>query len=148
MSLPNQIARYMSLREPQAESLQVLHEIADGLDFRSVALEQVRAKASDKSRAAKPVAFDTAFPSFCFALATGVGKTRLMGASIYYLWKTKGYRNYFILAPGNQGREIRDSHPISRPCQGKAGLPCRLAIGCTVRFVSGRPRLTGGLQMV
>jgi hypothetical protein len=34
MSLPDQITRYMSLREPQAESLQVLHEIADGLEFR------------------------------------------------------------------------------------------------------------------
>ena len=116
MSLPDQIARYMSLREPQTESLQVLHEIADGLEFRTTSLKAVGLKASEKSRAARPVEFDTEFPSFCFALATGVGKTRLMGASIYYLWKTKGYRNYFILAPGmtiydKLRAELEPSHP-------------------------------------
>jgi type III restriction enzyme len=116
MSLPDQIARYMSLREPQTESLQVLHEIADGLEFRTTSLKTVGLKASEKSRAAKPVEFDTEFPSFCFALATGVGKTRLMGASIYYLWKSKGYRNFFILAPGmtiydKLRAELEPSHP-------------------------------------
>jgi type III restriction enzyme len=112
MSLPDQIARYMSLREPQAESLQVLHEIANGLEFSTTSLKAVGLKASEMSRAARPVEFDTEFPSFCFALATGVGKTRLMGASIYYLWKSKGDRNYFILAPGMTiyDREIRNSH--------------------------------------
>lgn len=100
MNLPSLIARYMSLREPQKDSLAVLHEISDGLDYRSVRLDAVAAKASEMSRAARPVKFDTSFPSFCFALATGVGKTRLMGACIYYLWKAKGYRNFFILAPG------------------------------------------------
>jgi type III restriction enzyme len=115
-TLTLQIARYMSLREPQSESLQVLHEIADGLDFRSATLAQVAVKASEMSRGAKPVEFDTAFPSFCFALATGVGKTRLMGASIYYLWKSKGYRNFFILAPGmtiydKLRAELSPAHP-------------------------------------
>src|SRR4030065_1033162 len=43
--------------------------------------------------------FDYDFPSFCFALATGVGKTKLLGASIYALYKQKGYSNFFIIAP-------------------------------------------------
>lgn len=43
--------------------------------------------------------FDYDFPSFCFALATGVGKTKLLGASIYALYKQKDYRNFFIIAP-------------------------------------------------
>lgn len=43
--------------------------------------------------------FDYAFPSFCFALATGVGKTKLLGASIYALYKEKGYKNFFVIAP-------------------------------------------------
>ena len=30
--------------------------------------------------------FERDFPSLCFALATGVGKTRLMGAFITYLY--------------------------------------------------------------
>jgi hypothetical protein len=39
------------------------------------------------------------FPSLCFALATGVGKTRLMGAFISYLYLAHGIRNFFVLAP-------------------------------------------------
>ena len=50
MSLSDQIARYMSLREPQTESRQVLHEIADGLEFRTTSLQAVGLKASEKSR--------------------------------------------------------------------------------------------------
>ena len=34
-------------------------------------------------------------------MTTGIGKTRLMGACIYYLYKTKGYKHFFILCPGN-----------------------------------------------
>ena len=33
------------------------------------------------------------------SIATGVGKTRLMGACIAYLYLEKGVRNFFILAP-------------------------------------------------
>ncbi len=99
MELPEQIRRYMSLREPQAEGLAVLDAISGSLDYRSASLATAATVASDKSRGAKPIEFDTEFPSICFALATGVGKTRLMGASMYYLWKSKGYRNFFILAP-------------------------------------------------
>jgi type III restriction enzyme len=35
----------------------------------------------------------------CFALATGVGKTRLMGAFICYLHLAHGIENFFVLAP-------------------------------------------------
>jgi len=43
--------------------------------------------------------FERDFPSLCFALATGVGKTRLMGAFIAYLYLTQGNRHFFVLAP-------------------------------------------------
>ena len=43
--------------------------------------------------------FEREFPSLCFALATGVGKTRLMGAFITYLHLAHGARNFFVLAP-------------------------------------------------
>ena len=43
--------------------------------------------------------FEREFPSLCFALATGVGKTRLMGAFISYLFAAYGYRHFFVLAP-------------------------------------------------
>jgi type III restriction enzyme len=43
--------------------------------------------------------FERDFPSLCFALATGVGKTRLMGAFISYLYLEHGVSNFFVLAP-------------------------------------------------
>ena len=43
--------------------------------------------------------FERTFPSLCYALATGVGKTRLMGAFISYLHLAHGNRNFFVLAP-------------------------------------------------
>lgn len=49
----------------------------------------------------------TTFPSFCFAIATGGGKTRLMGACIAHLYKIKGFKNFFILS---KGQTIYDKH--------------------------------------
>ena len=43
--------------------------------------------------------FERNFMSLTFALATGVGKTRLMGAFITYLYCQYGYRNFFVVAP-------------------------------------------------
>ncbi|MDQ3253486.1 MAG: DEAD/DEAH box helicase family protein [Acidobacteriota bacterium] len=43
--------------------------------------------------------FEREFPSLCFALATGVGKTRLMGASLAYLHAAHHVRHFFVLAP-------------------------------------------------
>jgi hypothetical protein len=43
--------------------------------------------------------FEREFPSLCFALATGVGKTRLMGAFIAYLHLAHGLKHFFVLAP-------------------------------------------------
>jgi type III restriction enzyme len=116
MDLPKQITQYMSLREPQAEALEVLHEISGPLDYKTASIASVAATASEKSRSTKPIEFDTAFPSFCFALATGVGKTRLMGGCMYYLWKSKGYRHFFILAPNitiydKLRAELSPAHP-------------------------------------
>ena len=43
--------------------------------------------------------FERDFPSLCFALATGVGKTRLMGAMIAWLYLTGRSQHFFVLAP-------------------------------------------------
>lgn len=99
MSLSDQISRAMSLRQPQSEALTILDEISAGIDYKNLNIADASGKASKFSKAANPVEFDTEFPSYCYALATGVGKTRLMGASMYYLWKSKGYKNFFVLAP-------------------------------------------------
>ena len=58
----------------------------------------------------------TEFPSFCFAIATGGGKTRLMGACIAYLYYTKGFKNFFILSKGEtiyNKHRIEDFSPTS-----------------------------------
>jgi len=41
MNTPNQISQYMSLRDPQREALQVLHEISATLDYKTASLEAV-----------------------------------------------------------------------------------------------------------
>ena len=59
--------------------------------------------------------FERDFPSLCFALATGVGKTRLMGAFIGYLYLTGKSRHFFALAPNKTIYEklIADFSPES-----------------------------------
>src|SRR3972149_4769053 len=96
--IANSIKNRLSLRPPQEESLNILAELMDILALQkncdlSAELEKVRS--------AYPVCtdFERSFPSICFALATGVGKTRLMGAFIAYLYLAKGFRNFFVLAP-------------------------------------------------
>jgi type III restriction enzyme len=115
MSLPDQVGRWMSLRAPQHESLKRLHSIVEAVDFKQTTLDVVVRTAVSRAEV-KKIEFDTEFPSFCFALATGIGKTRLMGACIYDLWRTRGYRNFFILAPGSTiydklRAELRPFHP-------------------------------------
>ena len=51
-----------------------------------------------RSQFSKLEDFERDFPSLCFALTTGVGKTRLMGAFISYLNLAYGINNFFVLA--------------------------------------------------
>ncbi len=92
------IANRLSLRIPQRRSLEILDELVEKLPLRKgaeLALE------FDKVQALYPTCsdFERDFPSICFALATGVGKTRLMGAFVAYLYLAKGIKNFFVLAP-------------------------------------------------
>ena len=94
----NYISGCMSLRPPQKRSLKILEDILDELDLE---------KNQDLERALEIVHdlfptcinFERDFMSLTFALATGVGKTRLMGAFITYLYTQKGVKNFFIVAP-------------------------------------------------
>ncbi len=94
----NAISGRLSLRAPQRESLEILARVADMLSLQNdidlaAALEAIRAEFPSVED------FEREFPSLCFALATGVGKTRLMGAFIAYLHLAKGIRHFFVLAP-------------------------------------------------
>jgi type III restriction enzyme len=94
----NQINARLSLREPQRESLR---RLADVLGKMTPAKDIDVAAALEAVTAAYPdvMDFERDFPSLCFALATGVGKTRLMGAFIAYLYLTRRSRHFFVLAP-------------------------------------------------
>ncbi len=93
-----EVGRSLSLRSPQQHSLERLHDAVALLH--PLEKEELSTKL-ERLRAAYPSVkdFERAFPSVCFALATGVGKTRLMGAFIAYLFLEHGIRNFFVLAP-------------------------------------------------
>lgn len=94
----NNIASRLSLRPPQKDSLGILARLCEIVDFQKstdviAALETVRSEFGHVED------FERDFPSLCFALATGVGKTRLMGAFIAYLHRAENIDNFFVLAP-------------------------------------------------
>ena len=97
----NAIAGRLSLRPPQRRSLEMLDRITEIAPPRKdtdaaalkAALETIRSEFPSVTD------FEREFPSLCFALATGVGKTRLMGAFISYLHLAHGINNFFVLAP-------------------------------------------------
>ncbi len=119
----------MSLRKPQQEALAVFAEVLDLLKWDKVpwVTQSERNLQTDKERVytAEQIAeiderhsaelaaqldrvrekfltvtsFEREFPSVCFALATGVGKTRLMAAIMAYLHRVKKVNNFFVIAP-------------------------------------------------
>jgi len=94
----NAISNRLSLRPPQRESLEILARVCEIIELSKDA-DPAAALAAIKSEFPTVEDFEREFPSLCFALATGVGKTRLMGAFIAYLHLAEGIRNFFVLAP-------------------------------------------------
>ena len=120
----------MSLRTPQEEALSYLDAISIHCDYKRDDKETIEAAASEYSENNRKVSTKFDFPSFCYNMATGIGKTRLMGACIYYLYKTKGYKHFFILAPGNTiydklRNESNPAHPkyIFKGLEAEMGRP-------------------------
>lgn len=131
-NIVNQIGYAMSLREPQKEALQYLDAISSSCDYKRNTLDEIEAIATANCEDKHTIKVDDNFksPSFCFDMATGIGKTRLMGAAIYYLYKTKGYKHFFILAPGNTiydklRKEANPAHPkyIFKGLEAEMGRP-------------------------
>src|SRR5450759_2418187 len=93
-----QIKARLSLRPPQADSLDILADILDRMKPERGA-DLAAALATIHAAYPQVTDFEREFPSLCFALATGVGKTRLMGAFVTYLHLAHGINNFFVLAP-------------------------------------------------
>ena len=88
------------MRAPQAESLAKLKQALDAAPEMAQKDRDVAAVLNTlKAEFSTLEDFEREFPSLCFALATGVGKTRLMGAFIAYLHLAHGINNFFVLAP-------------------------------------------------
>lgn len=94
----NAISGRLSLWPPQRRSLEILDRITEitppGEKTDVAALLTII-----QSEFPSVTDFERDFVSLCFALATGVGKTRLMGAFISYLYLAHGISNFFVLAP-------------------------------------------------
>lgn len=96
----NAVSGRLSLRPPQSESL---YKLAQAINAAPDMLKQERdlsaVLAALMAEFPTLTDFEREFPSLCFALATGVGKTRLMGAFISYLHLAHGFRHFFVMAP-------------------------------------------------
>ena len=92
------INNVLALRPPQHDSLEIFARLCDVL---SLSKEPDLEAELDAVHELFPTlsSFERDFPSFCFSLATGIGKTRLMGACIAYLHYEKGFNNFFVMAP-------------------------------------------------
>lgn len=102
----NYIRQRLSLRKPLAKALELTARLTERLSLQKPPtdtdmLEMFIAAELAKVKSIVPSVkgFDRDFPSLAFSIATGIGKTRLMGAIIAYLYLKKGIKHFFILAP-------------------------------------------------
>ena len=102
----NYIRQRLSLRKPLAKALELTARLTDKLSLKKPPtdpdmLEMFITAELAKVKSVVPTVkgFDRDFPSLAFSIATGIGKTRLMGAIIAYLYLKKGIRHFFVLAP-------------------------------------------------
>ena len=87
----------MSLRKPQKKSLEILADILNSISLRK-GMNLRGALGAVHAMYPPCTDFEREFMSLTFALATGVGKTRLMGAFIAYLYTQYNIRNFFVVA--------------------------------------------------
>ena len=106
----NYIRQRLSLRKPLAEALELTSRLTDVLSLQKPPKVEDNDKEQNEAFIAAELAkvksivptvksFDREFPSLAFSIATGIGKTRLMGAIIAYLYLKKDIKHFFILAP-------------------------------------------------
>lgn len=92
------INQALSLRQPQKESLDILVNVLEKITL-AKNMDTLEALRLIQEVCPSVKDFERAFPCICFAIATGVGKTRLMGAMIAYLHAECKIKNFMVLAP-------------------------------------------------
>lgn len=91
------VQRAARFRLPQARSFERLRELVE--HRLPDDLPRVPQRDVDEAVRGMGIPVQRAYPELYFALATGVGKRRLMGASAAYLYAARQSRNMLILAP-------------------------------------------------
>lgn len=74
----NKIKYAMSLRTPQEEALSYLDTISTHCDYKKDSKDVVEAAATEYCENQQKVNAKFDFPSFCYAMATGIGKTTIL----------------------------------------------------------------------
>lgn len=105
----------MKLRAPQAAALSKFAEMMDSLNTPLSECSPEELKVSF-SLTQKGLSFKGPCPELTFELATGVGKTRLIGAIIAYLYLSGDSQNFLILTPRSQiiRKFLEELRPSSR----------------------------------
>ena len=102
----------MHLRKPQAEALNAFHEILSLTDTPLAEMAPV-----DVSSLFKTIHpewhYEGPSTEFTFHLATGVGKTRLIGAVMAYLFNSGESKNFVIISP--RAEIIRKFYDVCQP---------------------------------
>lgn len=102
----------MHLRKPQEEALKSFHDIMNTTEMPLSSMAPV-----DVASLFKAVYPDWHYEGesteFTFHLATGVGKTRLIGAVMAYLYNTEESKNFVIISP--RAEIIRKFYDVCQP---------------------------------
>ena len=95
------IGNRLTLRQPLRDALRIVAELVEDIDTKAAEDPSVLQTELARIRQMYPTCtdFEREFVSIAFSIATGVGKTRLMGAIMTYLFLEGRSRNFFVLAP-------------------------------------------------
>jgi type III restriction enzyme len=119
MNMWARISGQYHLRRPQQEALERTQRLCDifNLQGETPAIEDfLNLLNAELNRGVdNGIHFPFSFPTFCNAIATGVGKTRLMAANIDLISSMTDIRDFIILTPGRTvlNKLIGDFNPAS-----------------------------------
>lgn len=119
------ISDVMSLSKLQKKFLEILDEIVNSVNLKK-GMNLQAALGAVKALCPTCTDFERDFMSLTFALATGGGKTRLMGAFIAYLYTQHNIKNFFVVAPNTTiyNKLCRDLNDNNSPKYVFRGLSC------------------------